>query len=191
MKKMTLFALLLSICLMQAQEIKANDPLTFFGVDYSLTKVYGAEESAGDLVEAFDAINNLFITEYKKYNPEKAFKTSNVTMSLTMVREKIDEIDRKELKIDNNDYELSSADIQKQIRSYQTGNAEGIGAVLIGVLLDKGKHRGTYHAVTFDIKTKKVISDKIVSGQAKGFGLRNFWARSVFESMNALAKSKK
>lgn len=176
---------------MQAQEIKANDPLTFFGVDYSLTKVYGADESAGDLIEAFDAINNLFITEYKKYNPEKAFKTSNVTMSLTMVREKIDEIDRKELKIDNNDYELSSADIQKQIRRYQTGNAEGIGAVLIGVLLDKGKHRGTYHAVTFDIKTKKVISDKIVSGQAKGFGLRNFWARSVFESMNALAKSKK
>lgn len=190
MKKISLLTLVMLLFLLQVQPAKASDPMTFYGVDYSLVKVYGADESPTDLISAFDAINNLFITEFKKYNPEKAFKTKNMNMSLAMVRKKINSIDPEKLKIDSNRYEFNENDIRKLIRSYNTGADEGVGAVLVGVLLDKGENQGTYRAVTFDIRTKQIISNKLVSGQAKGFGLRNFWARSVLESLNKLAKSK-
>lgn len=183
--------LLLSISLLWAQDVKAADPDIFFGVDFSMVKVYGAEESPGDLVEAFDRINNLFVSEAKKYDPNKAFKTKDIALSLTMIRDMIADMDRKDLIVDSNDYRLTRKEIERQVKKYNTGSIQGVGAVLIADLLDKSKNSGTYQAVIFDIRTKKVISVKEVSGQAKGFGLRNYWARSVHESLNRLAKSKK
>ena len=191
MKKITLLMLLFSVYLIQAQGIKANNPNMFFGVDFSLAKVYGAEESPGDFVEAFDRINNLFVSEAKKYNPDKAFKSKNMALSLTMVHDMIEDIDMKELIVDSNDYHLTREEIERQVKKYKTGDAQGIGAILIADMLDKSNNSATYQAVVFDIRTKEVISVREVSGKAKGFGLRNFWARSVLESMDRLAKSKK
>lgn len=190
MKKVTLFMLLFCLCLVNAQDARANDPTIFYGVDYSMVKVYGASESAGDFVEAFNGINGLLITENKKYNPEKAFKATKMTLSLSMVRDLIDNIDKKELIVDSNDYLLTREEIEKHIRKYKTGNDNGVGSVLVADLLDKSKNKATYHAVVFDIKTKKVLSVKEVSGDAKGFGLRNFWARTVHNAFNKLAKAK-
>ncbi len=191
MKKIILFISLFSICFMNVQSIKANEPITFFGVDYSLVKVFGAEEPPREFINAFNAINSLFIIESRKYNPEKAFKTNDITFSLGMTYDLIEKIDMKDLKIDSNNYGLTKEKIEERVRTYDTGDESGTGAIMIAELLDRGKPEGLYHAVVFDIETKEIISDKIVSGKAGGFGLRNFWARSVLESFNKMAKSKK
>ena len=189
MKKMMIFALL-SAFLFQVQGVKAQSPNVFFGVDFSLAKAYGIEESASELIEAFDKINNLFISEGSKYNPSKAFKSKDMKLTLAMVRDRIENIDKKELIVDTNDYLLMRKDIEEQVKDYNTGDAEGVGAILIADVLDKSQNKASYHAVVFDIRTKKVISVKQVSGKAKGFGLRNFWAGSMRSALSQLAKSK-
>ena len=51
-----------------SQEITS---ITFYGVDYSLVRVYGASESPTQFRNAFTEINELFITQPKKFDISK------------------------------------------------------------------------------------------------------------------------
>ena len=60
--------------------------------------------------------------------------------------------------------------------------------VLIATTLDKGNGIGYYTAVLFDPATQEVILQMDMAGKPGGFGLRNYWAGSVY---NALKKQGK
>ena len=45
---------------------------------------------------------------------------------------------------------------------------------------DKSEGRGIYELVVFDIATRDIITQKLVVGKARGFGLRNYWAHTIF-----------
>lgn len=191
MKKVLLCMFLLYAGLMQAQERVDLDKiheLTFLGVDFSLAKVYGADESADQFKVAFTGINNLLVTEAKKYDVPKAFPRKNVTIYLTPSLNLIQEMDVTELFTDSNNYRLSEEEIDTHIRELNTGDAKGYGAILIAGLLDKASAKATYHLVVFDIATREVISNRIFTEKAKGFGLRNYWARTVYSTLKEARK---
>lgn len=54
--------------------LKDIQSIKFYGVDYSQVKVFGADESPAQFKDAFRRINELFITEAKKYNVGKQLK---------------------------------------------------------------------------------------------------------------------
>ena len=60
--------------------------------------------------------------------------------------------------------------------------------MLIATTLDKGNGIGYYTAVLFDPATQEVILQMDMTGKPGGFGLRNYWAGSVY---NALKKQGK
>lgn len=191
MKKMMLFMFLLLTGLVQASDkagLKDIDELTFFGVDYSMVKVYGADESAEQFKTAFTGINNLFLSEPKKYDTAKAFKTkviTNITTSVELIRK----IESSSLFAESDNYSLSEDAIAGHIKWFDTGDAKGYGALLIAEFLNKGKHEGTYQVVIFDIETKKILESKQFTGDAKGFGLRNYWAGSVYKVLGQIKKN--
>lgn len=190
MKKMMMFMFLLLAGLVHAQDkssLKDIDELTFFGVDFSMAKVYGAEESAAQFKEAFTGINNLFLREPKKYDTAKAFKavvTTNVTPSLKL----IDSIDASTLFAESNNYSLSDEEIAEHLSKFDTRDAEGYGALFMAGLLDKGNNRATYTVVLFNIGTKEVIDSRSFTEKARGFGLRNFWAYPVYQTLGRIRK---
>lgn len=62
----------------------------------------------------------------------------------------------------------------------------GVGMVFIAQFLDKSNNRGTYEVVFFNTETKEIIEEWITDGKARGFGLRNYWAGSVYSALKKL-----
>lgn len=183
MKKLTLLlCILLSMSAFAQNKEKLKDisEATFYGVDFSKAKVYGASESVYDFKAAFFSINQLFITEAKKYNVAKAFKMKIVT-NLQEVEQKISAINEKDIMISQDSYKLDAAEISALIKAFPTEAKEGTGLIFVAELLDKSHNRGHYQVVFFDIATKNIIDSWSVNAKAGGFGLRNFWARSVYQ----------
>lgn len=192
MKQLTVLMFLFLTTLVNAQDktsLKDIDELTFFGVDFSMAKVYGADETAEQFKEAFTGINNLFQREPKKYDTAKAFD-AKVTTDLTPSLDLIEQINKTDLRAQNDGYELSDEEIAGHIRQFNTGDAKGYGAVFIAGLLNKGQGRGTYNVVVFDIATKDIIVNKQFTEKARGFGLRNYWAYSVYKTLGKVKKIK-
>ena len=192
MKQMMLLMFLFLASLVNAQDkasLKGVDELTFFGVDFSMAKVYGADETTGQFKDAFYGINTLFQREPKKYDVAKAFDAT-VTTNIEPALNLIEQIKREGFVAENSSYALTNEEIETHIRQFNTGDATGYGAVLIAGLLDKSVNRGTFNVVVFDIASKKIIFDKAFTEKAAGFGLRNYWARSVYNTLSKMRKMK-
>lgn len=190
MKKTMLFMFLLLAGLVNAQDktsLKEIDELTFFGVDFSMVKVYGADETAAQFKKAFHGINTLFQQEPKKYDVEKAFNVT-ATTNMGSVIALIEQMDAADLFTQSANHTLSDEQIAEHIRKFDTGDAKGYGAVLIAEFLNKGKSEATYAVVIFNTETKDIVTEKQFTEKAKGFGLRNFWASSVYKTLKSVKK---
>ena len=161
--------------------------ITFYGVDYSLVRVYGASESPTQFRTAFAAINDLFITEPKKYDISKFTGKKLNEISLDAVSEVNHKINLHDLVTTTPDYTLDATQITQAVRRLPIKKgAEGTGAVVVAQLLNKADHRGTYELVYFDVATREIIDGITLSGKAGGFGLRNFWAGSLYKALKDL-----
>lgn len=170
------------------KQVQHPSPVIFYGVDFSQAKALGAEETGEQFKQAFERINYLFIAEAKKYDVGKRLKIEVTETSLDAVNEINKAINSGELMTTNSQYTLDDAQIANAIKALPiVSQDEKTGLVLLAVLLDKTKKKGSYQIVFFNTKTKEIISDKSVSGNAGGFGLRNYWAASV---LNAIKKAK-
>lgn len=167
--------------------------IDFYGVDFSLAKVMGADESLAKFAEAFEAINLLLINEQSKYNLEKFLNKDNVALHLKHLNKSYAKVAADEdFKIYNDEYKIDIEDVKTQIQGYKDVDYKyEVGAVLIAELLNKSKGYATYYFAFFDNKTKEIIAIYPMKCKIGGFGLRNFWASSVLEAMKGLKKQMK
>lgn len=188
---MVFMCLLLSI-VVNAQDktsLKDIEELTFFGVDFQNAKVFGANESAEQFKEAFRGINNLFLSEPKKYDTGKAFG-AKVTNSLDTSIDLVDGISRANLFTEDENYALSDEQIEEMIARLKVGDAKGYGAVIIAGLLNKARNQGIFNMVVFNIANREIVVNRRFVERAKGFGLRNFWAYPVYRTLGGVRKIK-
>ena len=192
MKKMMVLMCLLLTVFANAQEkksLKEIGELTFLGVDFSQARVFGADETTEQFKEAFRGINNLFLREPKKYDTAKAFD-AKVTNDLDPSIDLIDGISKADLFTQDENYALTEAQIAEGIRKLNTGDAKGYAAVTLAGFLTKGRNKGTFTVVVFDIATKDVVLSESFTERARGFGLRNFWAYPVYKTLGKVKKIK-
>ena len=194
MKKILLSIVFMALCHILISQEKINlrkdvDNLDFYGVDFSLVKVVGAGETETQFAKAFEAINTLLVDEKNKYNLEKFLSKDDVALHLKHLKGSYDEIASMDnLKVDDDDYMIDITTIDKQVQSYKVDSKYEIGAVLIAELLNKSDGYAKYYLIFFNNKTKDIIETYPMKCKIGGFGLRNFWAKSVY---NALDKAKK
>ncbi len=158
----------------------------FFGVDFSHCEIIGADESENQCREAFAGINRLFFSEPKKYDISESIqiptdlvfeniKVANneneqFVLSLKAQIETIDPFDNETL--------------EQLIKTYTNKDKEGHGFVIFAKALDKTQGKAYYSGCLFEIKTGKIIYQDFNFGKARGYGLRNFWARSVYNYLS-------
>ena len=65
-------------------------------------------------------------------------------------------------------------------RNYSIEEKSGNGFIVIATLLDKSANKASYKVVLFDIETREILKEKEFTSKAGGFGLRNFWARTIY-----------
>lgn len=189
MKQLILF-LCLSVnlfCYGQEKDaLKDIQSIKFYGVDYSQVKVFGASESPEQFKVAFSGINGLFITEAKKYNVGKQLKKEVTEISLDAVNQVNNAINPQELMTSQTQYELSEQQIQTAIQKLPIKKAPGVGMLFVAEFLNKADNMGTYKVVFFNTETKEIIEEWMTQGKAKGFGLRNYWAGSIYSALKKL-----
>lgn len=181
MKKMFwVLMLLTSIWTAQAQNsLSQADTIYMYGIDYSQVKVLGATESVSQFQDAFQGINELLLSQPDKYNWEKTVHKP-VVVNIAPALAAITAADYTHLKLTQQNTNLS-VNAQAMIAAYDLPQTKGVGLVAIGELLNKGKGNGTYQVVFFDIATRKVLSAQTMVTKAGGFGLRNYWANTVYQ----------
>ena len=173
----------------QSQYTKADvfkvSEITFYGLDFSNVRLVGSEGFTDPYAiknQFFKSWNNLFIAEPDKYNLAEVFGKSNVTINLDIVTERNEMPDPGELVIDE-PYSFGEEVVSDIIAEYDTGE-EGIGLVFIIESFNKIDEMGYMWVTFFDMSTGEVLFAKHMAGDAGGFGLRNYWAKSYYNVMN-------
>lgn len=183
MKKILLVAFCLSInglCFGQnAEAQKQINDVKFFGVDFSLAKTYGVDETMTQFSEAFGRINGLFISEAKKYDIAKYFKKNVTGTFVSQIAEVNESITGDTFFGESETYQISDAELAQKIQSLPLKETEGTGLIFVAELLNKARNQTAYYIVFFDIASRDILDSWSATGKAKGFGLRNYWAGSI------------
>jgi hypothetical protein len=167
-----------------AERAKEIREVTFYGVDYSLTR-FIEKAPADKIYNALRSINYLIIEDPDKFNVEKYFD-KKVKKDFSVVKQKIDKINQDSLifDIDDLDYKITTDQITELIKDLNLKENSGTGLIFVGELMTKIKPaKGYFYVVFFEHATRNIIFMKHVSGEANGFGLRNYWASPVYEIM--------
>jgi hypothetical protein len=188
-------------------------PVTWLGVDYSLTTFIGTPsyttlafspwtvvKKTGEGVISKDEFrdsflvqwNQLFIDESKKYNVAKAIGRTSVNYAIDVCINANKKLAQKEFfSNDPNDFHTKTeADVANAVKSYDFQNNQGIGMMYFV----EGMNRGTGEEgiwVTFvDIKSKTVLLTKYESSKGQGSGFRNYWAKPLYVALKEMNLNK-
>ncbi|NLX67043.1 MAG: hypothetical protein GXZ19_09820 [Bacteroidales bacterium] len=167
----------------QKENLKGISSISFYGVDFTYAKVYGAVETAQQFLVAFEGINNLLESEPVKYSASKTFGIPNAELFNRQVKREIDNISRTELFLGDNRYVVTDAEVDEVVKKIETEGDSQYGAVIICGLLNKTANYGTFTFVVFNQDTREIIFQQEKAGKARGFGLRNFWAGALLAAM--------
>lgn len=200
MKKLTFLTLLLMIMSNNYAGAQAPPKINFYGVDFSMVKVFGARETPDQFVKAFEEINRAVIKDSKKFpftnffikyaheldnaaelKRQKFDSYSNVNIDEAIYRSRV--MDGSNMSTYNKQFKLSDQDIASLIKSFNTGKDTGYGVLYVAEMLNKQDAIGRFVVVCFNVKTKRILFTDRVEGKAKGHGLGNYWAASLSDIM--------
>ena len=170
--------------------IKNADEIVYYGLDFSNAKMIGTEGfSNPDDIKArfFRAWNMVIVNESDKYDLKKAFKKDVIRRDFSVIDERNSLPDADELVI-NSDYKISREDVEAIIKNYTGEYDSGVGLVFIIESFSKTGEIGKMWVTFFDIGSKEVLLTRRYSGEPGGFGLRNYWVRSVYNVINQVGK---
>ena len=156
--------------------------IVFFGIDYSLVRFSYIEESAAYTLRTLPEINRLFITEAKKYDIVKLMGKNVVKSDFDYVNTVTYNLSEDQI-IANEDYKITESAVNDLIAKYPDSADDGVGLVFIAEHMDKKNLSGSYYVTFFNLKTKEVLTTCRKTGKPGGFGMRNFWAASIYNMM--------
>lgn len=190
-KILTICVILLSSLSLTAQDkLNLSDvkSLTFYGIDFSLAKVYGGKDTGHQYWTTYADINELFIDKPKTFSVEKRLGIPVDVISLQAVNQVNKDINPDKIKIDTPTYMPTPEQINTAIQNLPIlSQEEKIGMVIIALFLNKEDNRGTYQFVIFNTKTRDIIEQWTNSGAGMGYNLKSYWGVSVY---NAIKKIK-
>jgi hypothetical protein len=195
--KIALVSLLLSGFALSASAQSASDifnsdaKIVWTGVDFTKVKVVGETGTVSpiEMLSLFDKINEVIISEPKKYNFTEALTKKTVEFDLsgvTKANSKINADDLISMSSTVDESAVTEAYIAQSVKSYALDTKEGIGLSIFMKVLDKPKVSASMILAFYDIKTRKVLFTESMSGKAQGFGFRNYWAYSVYDVLRQI-----
>ena len=171
-----------------SEVLERGSAVTFFGIDFSKCKGVMLGATAEEMRDNyFPAINTLLLAEEEKYNVKKALMKSDVTYDPREVNRLNKTLDVANFNLYSTKEitPLESQDIAQMVQRYNLKDKKGNGLVFIAESFDKLKNIGTYYLVYFSIPEGKVILYEKVIGSSRGFGIRNYWAYTIYDILKS------
>lgn len=160
----------------------------WLGIDYSHVSLVGdfsefAEAGDRSAVQVqskyFPKWNYLIISEPDKYDIRGMLRKSGLKNSIEMIMKKNASASADDMET----YDapsFSEEDVAAYCKEYDSTGKSGIGIVLMAESLNKLTTQAVYHMVAIDLSNNKVLMQERVTGKPMGFGLRNYWAGSIY-----------
>jgi hypothetical protein len=170
----------------------SETPILYLGIDFTKAKLIDdATANASDIKERqFAGLNDLVITEAKKYDLSGALHKSNIDHDLGFVTKKNEKINSEEIKSTNTSdfHRLQESDIQSLVKGYDFGDKKGIGLLFVMEAMSKSGKSAAIWVTFIDMKSRKVLLTERIEGKTgMSFGFRNYWAtgiKSVIEEID-------
>ncbi len=198
--KILTLLMLFSITVIKAQTVadlfkKSNYEYYWFGVDYSDVRLigdfysnsFGGKEPHEAIRDSyFMAWNNLIKDERTKFSVEKMFREDNVIYETSV----LDTLNAHTATATlTAPYKmLKPDDIQKRVNDYNFSQQSGVGILFMAEYLNKSSQQAAYQVVVFNIKTKEVLLTQKYVTRPGGFGIRNYWAGSIYHVFDLATK---
>ncbi len=209
-----LFAVFATTQSVSAQLTKADvfdesKPITFLGVDYSLTTFIGTPENKSYGFSPWTVVgskdngvvtndqfrdeftpqwNQLFIDEPKKFDVAKATHRSTVKYNIDVAIKANKALGKKNFFSNSpTDFHTKTeADITNAVKNYDFQNSDGIGLIFFVEGMDKGVTSEGVWVTFVDVKSKTVLLTTYQTAKPGGSGFRNYWAKPLFEIVKAM-----
>lgn len=170
-------------------------PAVYLGVDFSHAKLIGDPvDNAQDIVaRQFTGINEVIITEVKKYELKDAFRRDSLGHDLATAEKRSEAADPALLKSDNAaDFHRFTADsVKKVLSTFDYGTHQGVGIVFVAEALSKTDKAIAVWVTLVDLGTKQVILTERLEGKTgMAFGFRNYWASPLKSVVDEVKKHK-
>lgn len=204
MKKQIITILILIVVLIgESQSAKdlfnSNDvKISWLGVDFSHVKLIGdfsqfsgaGEQSNIQIRDKyFAAWNKLILNEPDKYDIKGMLRKDTIVYDIDMLM-KINSTTPLEEMESYNTPNYSRKDIEGFVSLYNTEDKNGIGILFLAESLNKTAKEAYFHFIAIDMKTKKLLIHDRLRGIPKGFGLRNYWAGSIYSLIKKIKKER-
>ena len=163
--------------------------VTWIGLDFSSARFVPAIDFAeveGDTRTALLKWNNLMEQEPDKFNMGKALGITRCVTNTSFVKDLNEAVTADKL-LSREPYSLDKAKIPDMVNAYKTAG-DGVGVVLIVSTFDKTQAMAEYWITFFNMKTHGMLYTEKLMGKPQGFGVRNFWAGSVYSVLKAIEK---
>ena len=172
------------------QLVNIDESVTWIGIDYSEAKFVGSAgfTDPSDLPRFLLEWNDFVITEPDKYDVKKALGVPSVTIDLAFTYARNKEIDTEAM-VQEEDFKLSKEEVEAVAKSYDLSKISGTAAMLVAECYNKKRLEGSHWLVLIDAQTSEILSAERFVEKLGGFGLRNYWARTIYELFESNAKA--
>ena len=180
-----------------AKEVFGNSDtqILYLGIDFTKAKLIDdANANAIDIKERqYAGINDLIVTEEKKYNLKSAFHKSYIDHDLGIVQKRNEKVNAEDIKSTNTGdfHRLQASDIEGMVKSYDFGDKKGVGLIFFMEAMSKSAKSAAMWVTLVDMKNKKVLMTERMEGKTgMAFGFRNTWAIPIKMVLEDIEKRK-
>ncbi|CAN5436641.1 hypothetical protein BH10BAC4_BH10BAC4_08890 [soil metagenome] len=178
----------------QAREVfNPQVPIVWLGLDFSQVRFIGdyAEFRTIDAAKKLIiALNDLMLSEPEKYDVGKMLGKQKVEQRLDVTMVHNNGLDISALMADSlgSHSHLKEQDIQKIIDDYDFKGSTGIGLMFNVESFNKPLGEGLIWVTFMNMNTKEILFTERLGEDPSGFGIRNYWAGSVYHVMARVRK---
>jgi len=192
-KQLLIFLMLLAVVNTQSQTAqdlfqKSDLKVSYLGIDFSHVKLIGnfaeffdaGEKNVMEIRDTyFRRWNMVVLNEREKYDIRGMLRKNDIYYDIEMITAVNAQTNLDGIESYNSE-KFTEDDIQAFVSQYNLEGKEGIGVVFIAECLNKSAEEAIFHFVAMNMNTREVLFHRRLRGEPQGFGLRNYWANSVY-----------
>lgn len=168
---------------------ESNVKVSWLGIDFSHVKLIGdfsqffgtGTKTTNQIKdEYFVGWNTIIMNEPKKYDIKGMMRKGDIYYDVDMVmglnsKTKLEDIESYNVPNYNKE------NIKSFVDAYDLSGKEGLGMMFIAESLNKNAGQAYFHFVVLNMKTKEILIEKRFMQDPSGFGLRNYWASTIYK----------
>jgi len=167
----------------------------YLGIDFTKAKLIDDPKSdASDIVDRqFEGINQLIITESKKFDLNAAFHKPNIDHDLGAVTKRNEKVDANQLMSTNTGdfHRLKEDDVSNIAKGFDYGDKKGIGILFVMEAMSKSGKAAAIWVTFIDMKAKKVLlTERMEEKIGMAIGFRNLWASAIKKLLDEIEGDK-